>query len=123
MADLLSKHYADGRLDEAEFHERIDRAMGAKTRGDLRGLLADLPSLGLAHVSPPAPPRRRRVLRTLVVMLALMVALAVTGWSFYAPRLHVSWIVVALVVFLVLRCRHPWQRHGDQPDGARHSGQ
>lgn len=30
MADTLSKHYADGRLDDAEFKMRLDRAMAAK---------------------------------------------------------------------------------------------
>ena len=39
MADTLSKHYADGRLDETEFKVRLDKAMSAKTRRDLSGLL------------------------------------------------------------------------------------
>ena len=37
VADRLSKHYSDGRLDEAEFNERIDQAMRAKTHADLSG--------------------------------------------------------------------------------------
>src|ERR1700733_15523156 len=43
VADLLSKHYGDGRLDQAEFNERLDLAMKAKTYKDLSGLFADLP--------------------------------------------------------------------------------
>jgi hypothetical protein len=43
VADRLSRHYSDGRLDQAEFDERLDLAMRAKTRADLIGLLADLP--------------------------------------------------------------------------------
>lgn len=43
IADRLAKHYSDGRLDQAEFDDRLDRAMRAKTRADLVGLLADLP--------------------------------------------------------------------------------
>jgi Flp pilus assembly protein TadB len=43
VADRLAKHYADGRLDEAEFDRRLDQAMHAKTRADLIELLADLP--------------------------------------------------------------------------------
>ena len=39
IADILSKHFADGRLDDVEFNERLDKAMRAKTRGDLAGLL------------------------------------------------------------------------------------
>src|SRR5215472_17529589 len=43
VADRLAKHFSDGRLDETEFGERLDRAMRAKTMADLSGLLADLP--------------------------------------------------------------------------------
>lgn len=43
VADLLSKHYTDGRLDASELDERIERAMNAKTRGELSALLGDLP--------------------------------------------------------------------------------
>src|ERR1700760_4706930 len=42
-ADQLSKHFADGRLDQAEFDERLSQAMNAKTYRDLDGLLTDLP--------------------------------------------------------------------------------
>lgn len=45
VADRLSRHFADGRLDQAEFDERISRAMAAKTVGDLKGLFDDLPDL------------------------------------------------------------------------------
>ncbi|MCW2930631.1 MAG: hypothetical protein JWM19_1593 [Actinomycetia bacterium] len=34
VADLLARHYGDGRLDETEFDERVTRAMAAKTGGD-----------------------------------------------------------------------------------------
>ena len=54
VADKLSRHYADGRLDEAEFKERLDAAMSAKTQGDLAGLFDDLPPLA---TEPPPPPR------------------------------------------------------------------
>ena len=43
IADRLAKHFSDGRLDEAEFADRLDRAMRAKTMADLSGLLSDLP--------------------------------------------------------------------------------
>ena len=39
MADHLSKQYGEGRLDQSEFNERLDRAMRAKTQSDLTGLL------------------------------------------------------------------------------------
>jgi len=42
----LAEHFAAGRLDQAEFDDRVGRAMSAKTRGDLRGLVADLSETG-----------------------------------------------------------------------------
>lgn len=43
VTDRLAKHYSDGRLDQAEFEDRLDKAMRATTAADLAGLLADLP--------------------------------------------------------------------------------
>jgi GntR family transcriptional regulator len=51
----LAEHFAAGRLDQAGFDERAGRAMAARTRGDLRGLLADLPGAGAPAV--PGFPR------------------------------------------------------------------
>ncbi len=42
VTDQLAEHFAAGRLDQAEFDDRIGRAMSAKTRADLSGLFADL---------------------------------------------------------------------------------
>jgi hypothetical protein len=41
--ESLSPHFVEGRLDQAEFDERIGAAIAAKTRGELAALLADLP--------------------------------------------------------------------------------
>jgi hypothetical protein len=46
MADRLAAHFAEGRLNQAEFDERVAQAMNARTRGDLRGLFDDLPEPG-----------------------------------------------------------------------------
>ena len=69
VADKLSRHFADGRLDEAEFKERLDAAMSAKTQGDLAGLFDDLPPLAS---EPPPPPSRRRRLVPFMVMVAFL---------------------------------------------------
>jgi GntR family transcriptional regulator len=55
VTDRLAEHFAAGRLDQAEFDDRAGRAMSAKTRADLSGLLADLPEAGAPAV--PEPPR------------------------------------------------------------------
>ncbi len=41
----LREHYASGRLTLEELNERLDKAFAAKTRGDLDGLMRDLPSV------------------------------------------------------------------------------
>jgi hypothetical protein len=53
IADRLAKHFSDGRLDEAEFNDRLDRAMRATTMADLTGLLSDLPDA--EHSQPQLP--------------------------------------------------------------------
>ncbi len=57
VADLLSRHYADGRLDQAEFDERLDQAMKAKTYSDLSGLFADLPRIETSDAAKPGASR------------------------------------------------------------------
>ncbi|HXW38585.1 MAG TPA: DUF1707 domain-containing protein [Acidimicrobiales bacterium] len=111
VAEKLSQHYADGRLDPGEFKERLDHAMGAKTRGDLSGLMTDLPPL-----APPAsqtPPHHHRGRAALWFLLgALLVA-----WYLPWPGAHWLWVspvpwILALVAFLAWRrSRH---RHHDQ---------
>ncbi len=51
----LAEHFAARRLDQAGFDDRVERAMSAKTRGDLRGLFADLSETGAP--AGPEPPR------------------------------------------------------------------
>ena len=55
VSGRLAEHFAAGRLDQAEFDDRVGRAMSAKTRGDLRGLFADLSETGAPAV--PELPR------------------------------------------------------------------
>ena len=50
VADRLAEHFAAGRLDQAEFDDRVGRAMSAKTRADLSGLFADLSETGAPAV-------------------------------------------------------------------------
>lgn len=57
VASLLREHHAAGRLTAEEFHERLDKAMIAKTLGDLDSLMTDLPSIDLYQL-PDASLRR-----------------------------------------------------------------
>ena len=55
VTDRLAEHFSAGRLDQAEFDDRVGRAMSAKTRGDLSGLFA-----GLFETGAPAVPELPR---------------------------------------------------------------
>jgi hypothetical protein len=66
IADRLARHFSDGRLDEAEFSDRLDRAMRAKTMAELSGLLSDLPG---SEPVPPQPGGRRHQRKMLKVQL------------------------------------------------------
>jgi hypothetical protein len=54
---LLREHHAAGRLTAEEFHERMDKAMDARTLGELDDLMADLPAIDLYQL-PDASLRR-----------------------------------------------------------------
>jgi hypothetical protein len=116
VADLLSAHYSDGRLDQAEFNQRLDQAMHAKTYADLSGLLADLPP---TDAGPATEIQRQLPVRShhpLLVLAAVVVIAIVAGhWvvgnfhgGFYLP----SWIWIGALVFVVLRFGPGlWRRH------------
>ena len=102
VADKLSRHYAEGRLDEVEFKSRLDTAMSATTRGDLNGLFDDLPRF--AAEPPPPPPRHRRILPWVVIVVLVAVAAGAT-MPFY-PMYHVPWFLFAVLAFFL------WRRTG-----------
>jgi hypothetical protein len=115
VAELLGQHYADGRLDQGEFDERVTRTMTAKTRGDLAGLFDDLPDSGSTAGAGPAaggtavPYRGRRrpgLLRALLLVTAVMICAniawhAVTSLFFVGPL--VWGIAVVAVILLVTK--------------------
>jgi len=132
VADRLSRHYQDGRLDQAEFNERLDRAMNAKTRADFNGLFADLPDLPDAadqngqsgksgqgksrQSSTPAfnPGRiqqrqaRRNSASYVVFLIFVAVVTVVIAHSLMHPVL--PWLLIAAVAFLWLRNEHMRRR-------------
>ncbi len=87
VAERLRHAAVEGRLEPDELEERLHTALRARTYGDLRLLLSDLP----AH-----PPARQR--RTADVMPAARVALAVA----MRVAIALAVVVVALVVAAVM---------------------
>jgi hypothetical protein len=116
VAAELADHLKDGRLDLAEFDERMSQAMAARTRGDLNQLLTDLPQRVIA--SPP-PVRRPGwpfpLVPILMFALSIMLAGAVAHASSGPPHgWHPLWGLFWLIpagVFLAMRGR----RRGHSP--------
>lgn len=127
VADQLSKHFADGRLDQAEFDERLSQAMNAKTYRDLDGLLTDLPSTqaGGGAGLPPAGGTvtgratgsvpQRRIVRPLVFIALAIIALSIASHA--VAFAFGGWVWIVLIALVVVafakrsRRRTPSDRH------------
>jgi ferric-dicitrate binding protein FerR (iron transport regulator) len=111
----LSEHFQAGRLTAAEFDERAGQALAARTWGELRDLMRDLPTAlsgpqtRTATSSAPAPVRpsgRPAVLPVAAlagigIAVAVLVGVAHTGWGF-----------LLLVVFVLCIARRVTCRAG-----------
>jgi Domain of unknown function (DUF1707) len=103
VVDRLAQHFTDGRLDQAEFDERVERAMSAKTRADLNGLFDDLPgSDGLPETGTPAVPGfpRRRHRHPVLLVALIVVAIMVTAHALWWMAIPVVWVSVLVVALL-----------------------
>ena len=117
-ADSLSKHYGDGRLDEATFNERLEAAMNATTQADLDGLLGDLPPAGPPGRAPRRPPHHsahRILFLFLIVLLVVAAGSAMARFLAIVGFLAIPWLLIGLVAFA-------WARHrrritAGPPDG------
>lgn len=122
VAERLAAHYGDGRLDQAEFDDRVGRAMSAKTRGDLDGLFDDLPdtqagAAGDSGQAVPYRPRRRgRGLgRTVLLVVLAIAALSIVGHVVTAVAFFtLSWIWIAALVAIVLFATKCTRHHHDR---------
>lgn len=110
VADILAKHFGEGRLDQSEFDERMQKAMAAKTRGDLAVLLTDLPAM-----APPVPYRnevrhhRGHLALLFIAVFLFAAAVSVPMWPYHFP-----WFLFLLLVFLIWRMTRRgwwWHRH------------
>ena len=115
VADRLAEHFSAGRLDQAEFDERVGRAMGAKTRADLDGLFDDLPETGAPAAATTGQattglPRRRY--RHPVLLVALIVLIAIAAGHVVFPLLWIGFLVAVVLVATgaVGRSRSRWDR-------------
>ncbi|HEU5421782.1 MAG TPA: DUF1707 domain-containing protein [Streptosporangiaceae bacterium] len=116
VADRLSAHYGDGRLDQEEFSRRMDQAMNAKTQADLNGLFADLPDGDVPAAGTGLRPGGRgpaagsgarrggpgRVIAIILIAIVAAFAVHALGWL-------VPWVLVAALAYV-------WLRHRRRPE-------
>ncbi len=114
----LNDAFGEGRLDLAELDQRIAQAYAAKTMGELRPLLADLPvssgrpAAAVARPRPPAPPRPVPQARHVTGRVAGELAgrPAWIRWQYYAwsSAVAINVVVWVLVSVLVGKVIYPW---------------
>jgi hypothetical protein len=89
VVTLLRDHAGEGRLDTGELDERLERAYGARTRGELAELLGDLPEPPVPEGARARHRRRRRLSPQLVPYVAVNLLLvgiwAATGAGYFWP--------------------------------------
>jgi hypothetical protein len=120
----LRDHFAEGRLTRDELDERVSAALNAKTVGDLRRLMTDLP--GDSPVAPPVPVmthgpvlvrHHRHGPRLLpLALLLLLAAVLIPGGGWLVLGLFQIVLVLALVagltaLFAAARFRRRMRRH------------
>ena len=135
VAARLRDHFAAGRLTTGEMEERISAALSAKTAGDLRRLMTDLPEPAPLAQRPQAqrpqaqwprwdgsawPARRRHGPRPPLILLALLAVLLVPGggWLLFAlvNLVFVLVLVTGLAAAFAVGRPHGPVRHG-RPHG------
>jgi hypothetical protein len=134
VAARLREHFAEGRLTQDELDDRISATFDAKTYGDLRHVLADLPgpaptppggqSPGVQQWAGPRWPAYRRGPRVLpLVLLGVALALLVPGlgWVFFAffQFLLVAGLLAGLAMLIAAaRFRRRLRRHWESGPAA-----
>jgi lipopolysaccharide export LptBFGC system permease protein LptF len=117
VADNLSRHFADGRLDQPEFKTRLDRAMEATTRGDLGGLFDDLPRLPSQDAPEPQHQRRFFPAIAVIVVVSLVLSLAAVANRSGDFYFHFPWPIFLVAGFLLWRrARRHHPHDGGRPE-------
>jgi len=115
----LRDHFAEGRLTSDELDQRVSATLSAKTFGDLRHVMTDLPGPApvppqeqqrLRRAGPPWTARRHGPRILPLMLLALLAALLIPGGGWllfaFAKVILVFWLVACLAGVLAIGRRH-----------------
>jgi hypothetical protein len=112
VAERLRKSHAEGRLDLAEFQERLERCYEAKTIGQLDALVTDLPRHDESVERRPHGgflPWRVGLVPLAPILITLIVVSAAIGHHFF-------WVWIPLLFFV---WRMSWWRRSRSWTGPR----
>ncbi len=125
VTERLREHFAEGRLSSEELDERISAALSAKTFGDLRRIMTDLPDpTPVPPHARPTPPwayrpgfvawRGPRLFPLAIVLLIAALVIPGVGWVFVAflKVLLVIWLVACIAgLIAAFRFKRRLRRH------------
>ncbi len=119
-AQEIREHFAAGRLTDDELSDRVQAAYAARTEGELKALLADLPKLPASPAQQKAElaARRRQLQRRLVQETgggAALFVLCTVIWLVDGASGQFWPIWVALVALIPL-LRNGWRLYGPAPE-------
>jgi hypothetical protein len=95
-AERLRSGHAEGRLDMAEFQERLERCYEAKTYGELEELVTDLPRQDSQVNRSSLRPWRWPLAPVTTVLIALIVLASLTPHH----HGHFFWLWIPVVFFV-----------------------
>jgi hypothetical protein len=104
VAERLRHAAVEGRLQPDELEERLHVALRARTYGDLRRLLTDLPAkrIGWERRRDEAMPALRT---TLAVAMGVVLTLAIVALVLIVAAARAAWWILWVVVSFALRAR------------------
>jgi hypothetical protein len=135
----LRDHFAAGRITPGELDQRLSAALNAKTFGDLRRIVADLPGPVPAPPGAAPPPLRatpawavrRRPPFPPLILPALLAALLIpgTGWllAAFVNVILLFWLMTFIAGAVAFgRSQRRWHHHGGRqpprhPPGRHHT--
>ena len=112
----LSEHFQAGRLTAGEFGERTGQALAARTWGELRDLLADLPATRPAPQAPAARSSRAqprplsgRAAPPLIAVLAGIGITTVVLVNVTHGRWGFIWLLLPVLLIVRRLSCYPWR--------------